>query len=97
MKIKVKTYGSINKAEGWNSMDINLDKNIITVEDVLHSIKLKDGITMLELIADKNGLKEGYTILLDGLPLWDAEDIRKIISQDADLTVMDVLHVVGGG
>ena len=78
-------------------MDIHLDKSHVTVEDVLHAVKLKDGRTMFELIADENGVKKGYTILLDGLPLWDSKDIKREISHQADITILDVLHFIGGG
>ena len=97
IKVNVSTYGSVNKEVGWSSKEVKLEQAKVTVEDVLKSAELGGGRTLFDLVADEWGVKEDYTILLNGHPLWSPKDLKREI-KDADLiTAMGILYPIGGG
>ncbi len=97
VKLRVTTYGSVNKELGCNCIEVELEQARVTVEDALRSVELGDGSTLFDLVADESGIKDGYTILLNGLPLWNPEDLKGKIESEDVVTAMDILSAIGGG
>ena len=97
VKVKVTTYGSVNEELGCNCIEVKLEQARVTVEDALRAAELVDGRTLFDLVADDTGVKEGYTILLNGRPLWNPEDLKRNIGSEDVVTAMDVLSAIGGG
>ncbi len=97
VKVSISTYGSVNKEAGWDCKEFRLEQAMVTVEDVLRSAKLEDGKTLFDLVADKRGLKEDYTILLNGRPLQSPKDLRREIKGEDLITAMGILYPIGGG
>ena len=97
MKVKINTYGSVNKRAGWNAKKVNVDKQRITIEGILSWIKLPNGDIVLNLVYAKNGIKKSYTILLNDLPLWNTKDLKREVRNNANITTMDILYPISGG
>jgi sulfur carrier protein ThiS len=97
MRVKINTYGTIHQVAGWGTKEVEFEKTKLTIKDILNSIVLADGSTIFNLIADKNGIKKEYIILLNGIPLWESKGLEKEISDNVDITTMDILYPVGGG
>ena len=75
-KVIINTYGSANKAAGWNSREVKLEKAEVAIEDVLKSAELEDGRTLFALVAKENGMKDNYAIFLRGRLLWHPVDLK---------------------
>ena len=97
VKVHISTYGSVNEEAGWDSKEIKLEQARVTVEDVLRAVELGGGKTLLNLVADESGVKDSYTILLNGRPLWNPKDLKREIKDEDLVTAMDILYPVGGG
>ena len=97
MRVKINTYGTIHQVVGWGTKEVEFDKTKLTIKDILNSIVLANGSTIFNLIADKDSIKKEYIILLNGIPLWDSKSLEKEISDNVDITTMDILYPVGGG
>ena len=97
MKVCISTYGTVNEEVGWSYKEVQLEQEKGTVEDVLRMIQLRDGTKLFNLVADTNGTKDNYTILLNGHRLWDRQDIKMEIKSGDLIAVMDFLYPIGGG
>ena len=94
-KVRLNTYASVNQQAGWNEKDIALD--VGTVEEVLRSAKLKDGSSLFDLVADENGIKDGYVVFLNGRNVKNIKSLETEIKDEARLSVMDVITMPMGG
>ena len=97
MKVKLNTYGKLSKFLGWETKEIEIQTLGATVADVLKTINLETGGTVYDLIIGERGVKDDYTILLDGMPLWDDLVLKRKIKDQTTITTMDILQPVGGG
>ena len=97
VKVNVTTYGSVNKEAGWSCQEVELEQERVTIEDVLRSAELGDGRSLFDLVADESGIKERYTILLNGRPLWNPRDLKVEITGRDQVTALDILYALGGG
>ena len=87
----------MSKEAGWNCKEVKLEQARVTVKDALGSAELGDGRTLLDLVADESGIKEDYTIVLNGRPLWNPDDLRIEIKSGAQVAALDILYPIGGG
>jgi sulfur carrier protein ThiS len=97
IKVNINTYGTVNREVGWSSKVIQLGQERVTVEDVLREVNLEGDRTLFDLVANERGIKDGYTVLLNGRTLWNGKDLKKEIKSEDGVTVMDILHLMGGG
>ena len=97
VKASINTYGSVNKEAGWNRKEVTLRQTRASVEDVLRSAELGDGRPLFDLVADASGLKKNYTIVLNGRPLWNHEDLGVEIKSGDQVAALDILYPIGGG
>ncbi len=97
VKVSLTTYGSVNKDAGWNSKEARLEKERVTIEDVLRSAELDDGGTLFDLVAEENGIKESYAIFLSGRLLWNPVDLKMEIKSGDQLAILDFPFIAGGG
>ena len=77
IKVTISAYGSVKKEVGWSSHEVELEKEKGQIEDALKSAKLQDGRTLFDLVANENGIREKYSILLNGRLLWKPEGLKK--------------------
>ena len=97
VKVIIKTYGSANKAAGWNSQEVKLEKEKVTLADVLRRAKLADGGSLFDLIADGNVLKDSYGIFLSGRFLSHPVDLTMGVKDGDYLAILDYPFMLGGG
>lgn len=97
VKVKITSYGNVNKELGCDCIQVELEQERVTVEDALRAAELGDGRNLFDLVADDTGVKDGYTILLNGRSLWNPEDLKRNIGSEDVVTAMDVLSAIGGG
>ena len=97
IKVSIHTYGSVNKVAGWGSKDIKLEQDRATLEDVLRAVNLSEEKTLFDLVAGESGIKDDYTIILNGRPLWNPKDLKSKIENEDMVTAMDMLTAIGGG
>ena len=64
VRVIVKTYGSMNKDTGWNSLELRIRGEKVSLNKVLKLAVLKDQRSMFDLIASEKGLKENYASFL---------------------------------
>lgn len=58
VKVRVNAYGSVNREAGWAYYkEFDFEQEKVTVEDMLKSIKLKNGRFLFDLVANDNGIK----------------------------------------
>jgi len=97
VKVIISTFGSVNKNAGWNSQEVQLEKEGVTIEDVLSSAELEDGRTLFDLVAEGSRLKESYAIFLSGLLLLHPVDLKMGIESGDTLAILDFPFILGGG
>ena len=97
VKVIINTYGTVNKDAGWNSQEVKLEKEKVTIEDALRSAGLEDERTLFDLVAEENRLKESYAIFLTGRLLWNPVDLKMEIKSGDQLDILDFPFVAGGG
>ncbi len=96
-KVNVSTYGSVNKEAGWDCQEVKLEQTKVTAEDVLRSAALGNGKALFDLVAAEGGVKEDYTVLLNGRPLKSHEDLQRELKDEDLITAMGILYPIGGG
>ncbi len=97
VNVSISTFGSVNKEVGWSCKELSLAQEGVTVEDVLKSVRLRDGRILFDLVGDESGIKDNYTILLNGRPLWNPKDLKTEVRSEDLVTAMDILQAIGGG
>jgi hypothetical protein len=97
MKVVVNLYGNANKEAGWNSRDFELDRQQVTILDVLRLAGLPDGHSLADLIADGDRLRDDYAIFLSGRLLEHPTDLRAEVNNGDDILVLDFPFTLGGG
>ncbi|MFC2047480.1 hypothetical protein ACFLTK_04325 [Chloroflexota bacterium] len=97
IKVSISTYGSVNKKSGWHLKELTLKQAKATVDDVLKSTSLEDGTVMFDIVADNDGVKKDYSILLNGRPLWNPKDLKSEIKSGDLITATGILEMLGGG
>lgn len=98
LKVTVIAYGSVSKEADWgHSKEVNFEQEKITVEDVLKSVTLKDGRLLFDLIGDENGIKDSYTVMLNGLILQSSKDLKKEVKDKDIVTALDFFRFLIGG
>ena len=97
VKVRITTYGTLNKRVAWNSHEVTLEQETVTVEDVLRSAELGDGTTLFDLVAYEDGISNNHTILLNGRPLWQSKDLKMTIKEGDEISALDILFAIGGG
>ena len=95
--VNISIYGTVSEEAGWSCKEVKLEQTKATVEDVLMSVKLRNGRTLLDLVADEHSVKEDYTVLLNGRPLWSPKDLKRAINSKDLITAMGILYPIGGG
>ena len=95
--VNISTYGSVSEEAGWNCKEVMLEQARATVEGALISAKLRNGRNLLDLVADEHGVKEDYTVLLNGRPLWKPKDLKREVQSKNLITAMGILYPIGGG
>ncbi len=97
VKVNINTFGGVGKEVGWSSKELKLEQAKVTVDDVLRSVKLGDGGSLFDMVANGGGTKDGYTILVNGHSLWTPKDLQMELTDKDLVTVMDILYPIGGG
>ncbi len=97
IKVNVRTYGIVNKEAGWDSKEVKLEQAIVTVEDILRSVSLQYGGALFDLVADEQGVKEDFTVLLNDSTLRSTEDLKREIKDEDQITALGILEAIGGG
>jgi hypothetical protein len=97
VRVIVKTYGSVNKDAGWNSFELRIREEKVSLEKVLKLAVLKDQRSMFDLIASEKGLKENYAMFLRGQLLWQPVDLQMQIDSGDELLILDFPFTLGGG
>jgi len=57
VKVNISTYGSVSKEAGWSYKEVRLEKVGAMVKDALKAAELRDGKTLLDLVADGGSKK----------------------------------------
>ena len=84
--------GRAIKSGGWRARAIRIDgKNEARLSEVLKAAGLKDGSSVLDLIADKDSLKSDWSLYVDGTLLPGASSIERTVKDNVQIHVMDCL------
>ena len=75
---------------GWRAKAIQISgKSEAPLSEVLRAATLKDGRSMLDLLTEKDRLRDDWSLYVDGLFLPPAASIKKTVKDNVQIHVKD--------
>lgn len=98
IKATVATYGSVNKAVGWDHhREVEFDRERVTVKEVLESVRINNEESLFDLVAHSKGVKPAYSVFLNGRYVQDGRDLEHEVADNDVITAMDFFRMLIGG
>jgi hypothetical protein len=74
----------------WRAKAIQINgKNEAPLSEILQAATLKDGRSMLDLITEKDRLRDDWSLYVDGFSLPGSSSIKKTVKDNVQIHVLD--------
>jgi hypothetical protein len=97
INVKLTISGGLNQDFGWKCKELSVEKERISVDEVLKLVILPDGKTLFDLIREELKIKGNYMISLNGSLLGHLEGLKKEITGNDNVANIDIVTMLNGG